>query len=90
MGRSIPAVSSALTPCTVTQHRRASCSALGGQILVNVLFLAGVWNCSFLRTALAILPGPLMAAFHHAWFTTGVLALGTTVMSLLLPRGAAV
>lgn len=37
-------------------------AAFYGQILVNVLFLTGVWDYSILRTALAILPGPLMAA----------------------------
>jgi MFS family permease len=36
--------------------------AFYGQILVNVLFLNGVWHYSILRTALAILPGPLLAA----------------------------
>jgi EmrB/QacA subfamily drug resistance transporter len=36
--------------------------AFFGQILVNVLFLNGVWGYSILRTALAVLPGPLMAA----------------------------
>jgi len=36
--------------------------AFYGQILVNVLFLNGVWDYSILRTAFAILPGPLMAA----------------------------
>jgi EmrB/QacA subfamily drug resistance transporter len=37
-------------------------AAFYGQILVNVLFLNGVWHYSILRTALAILPGPLLAA----------------------------
>jgi EmrB/QacA subfamily drug resistance transporter len=37
-------------------------AAFYGQILANVLFLTGVWDYSVLRTALAILPGPLMAA----------------------------
>jgi EmrB/QacA subfamily drug resistance transporter len=37
-------------------------AAFFGQILVNVLFLNGVWGYSILRTAVAILPGPLMAA----------------------------
>jgi EmrB/QacA subfamily drug resistance transporter len=37
-------------------------AAFYGQILVNVLFLTGVWHFSILRTAVAILPGPLMAA----------------------------
>jgi EmrB/QacA subfamily drug resistance transporter len=37
-------------------------AAFYGQILVNVLFLTGVWQYSILRTALAILPGPLLAA----------------------------
>jgi EmrB/QacA subfamily drug resistance transporter len=36
--------------------------AFYGQILVNVLFLNGVWHYSILRTAFAILPGPLLAA----------------------------
>jgi EmrB/QacA subfamily drug resistance transporter len=38
-------------------------AAFFGQILISVLFLTGVWEYSILRTALAILPGPLMAAF---------------------------
>jgi EmrB/QacA subfamily drug resistance transporter len=37
-------------------------AAFYGQILANVLFLTGVWHYSILRTALAVLPGPLMAA----------------------------
>ncbi len=37
-------------------------AAFYGQILANVLFLTGVWHYSVLRTALAVLPGPLMAA----------------------------
>jgi EmrB/QacA subfamily drug resistance transporter len=37
-------------------------AAFFGQILVSVLFLTGPWHYSILRTALAILPGPLMAA----------------------------
>jgi EmrB/QacA subfamily drug resistance transporter len=37
-------------------------AAFFGQILVSVLFLTGVWEYSILRTALAILPGPLVAA----------------------------
>jgi EmrB/QacA subfamily drug resistance transporter len=37
-------------------------AAFFGQILVSVLFLTGVWHYSILRTAFAILIGPLMAA----------------------------
>ncbi|MDX6200332.1 MAG: hypothetical protein QOJ79_3483 [Actinomycetota bacterium] len=33
-----------------------------GMVLCNVLFLTQVWHYSILRTALAILPGPLIAA----------------------------
>ncbi len=36
--------------------------AFYGQILCNVLFLNGVWHYSILRTAVAILPSPLVAA----------------------------
>ena len=36
--------------------------AFFGQILCNVLFLNGVWHYSVLRTAVAILPSPLLAA----------------------------
>jgi EmrB/QacA subfamily drug resistance transporter len=41
-------------------------AAFFGQILVNVLFLTGVWHYSILRTAVAILPGPLLAAVSAA------------------------
>ena len=37
-------------------------TAFFGQILCNVLFLSGVWHYSILRTAVAILPSPLLAA----------------------------
>ncbi len=37
-------------------------TAFYGQILCNVLFLNGVWHYSILRTAVAILPSPLIAA----------------------------
>lgn len=37
-------------------------TAFFGQILCNVLFLNGVWHYSILRTAVAILPSPLLAA----------------------------
>ena len=37
-------------------------TAFYGQILCNVLFLTSVWHYSILRTALAILPSPLLAA----------------------------
>lgn len=37
-------------------------AAFYGQILANVLFLTGVWHYSVLRTALAILPGPLLGS----------------------------
>ena len=37
-------------------------TAFYGQILCNVLFLNGVWHYSILRTAVAILPSPLLAA----------------------------
>jgi EmrB/QacA subfamily drug resistance transporter len=37
-------------------------TAFYGQILCNVLFLSGVWHYSLMRTALAILPSPLIAA----------------------------
>jgi EmrB/QacA subfamily drug resistance transporter len=37
-------------------------TAFFGQILCNVLFLNGVWGYSILRTAVAILPSPLIAA----------------------------
>jgi MFS family permease len=37
-------------------------AAYYGQLLVNVLVRSGVWHYSILRTALAILPGPLLAA----------------------------
>ena len=35
--------------------------AFFGQILCNVLFLSGVWHYSLLRTAVAVLPSPLLA-----------------------------
>ncbi|GAC1441582.1 MAG: hypothetical protein NVSMB55_09800 [Mycobacteriales bacterium] len=37
-------------------------TAFYGQILCNVLFLSGVWHYTILRTAVAILPSPLLAA----------------------------
>jgi EmrB/QacA subfamily drug resistance transporter len=37
-------------------------TAFFGQILANVLFLSGVWHYSLIRTAVAILPSPLLAA----------------------------
>ena len=37
-------------------------TAFYGQILCNVLFLSGVWHYTILRTAVAILPSPLVAA----------------------------
>jgi EmrB/QacA subfamily drug resistance transporter len=37
-------------------------TAFFGQILCNVLFLNGVWHYSILKTAVAILPSPLVAA----------------------------
>jgi EmrB/QacA subfamily drug resistance transporter len=37
-------------------------TAFYGQILCNVLFLNGVWHYSLMRTAVAILPSPLIAA----------------------------
>jgi EmrB/QacA subfamily drug resistance transporter len=37
-------------------------TAFFAQILCNVLFLNGVWHYSILRTAVAILPSPLLAA----------------------------
>ncbi len=37
-------------------------AAFFGTILCNVLFLTGVWQYSVLRTAVAILPSPLLAA----------------------------
>ena len=37
-------------------------TAFYAQILCNVLFLSGVWHYSIMRTAVAILPSPLVAA----------------------------
>lgn len=37
-------------------------TAFFGQILCNVLFLNGVWHYSILRTAVSVLPSPLLAA----------------------------
>ena len=74
--------------------------AFFGQILVNVLFLNGVWGYSILKTALAILPGPLFAAvsapiagrladrYGYRWVVVpgaAFFALGAVVMAAAMP-----
>ncbi|MCW2673688.1 MAG: drug resistance transporter, EmrB/QacA subfamily [Frankiales bacterium] len=58
-------------PVRLFRHRSFTAATAGtllygtafyGQILCNVLFLNGVWHYSILRTAVAILPSPLVAA----------------------------
>jgi EmrB/QacA subfamily drug resistance transporter len=58
-------------PVRLFRHRSFTAATAGtllygtafyGQILCNVLFLNGVWHYSILRTAVAILPSPLLAA----------------------------
>jgi len=75
-------------------------AAFYGQILVNVLFLTGVWGYSILTTAFAILPGPLMAAvaapitgkladrYGYRWVVVpgaGLFVLGTLLMAAAMP-----
>jgi EmrB/QacA subfamily drug resistance transporter len=79
-------------------------AAFFGQILVNVLFLTGVWHYSILRTALAILPGPLMAAvaapitgkladrYGYRWVVVPgatLFALGALLMAVAMPAAPA-
>jgi EmrB/QacA subfamily drug resistance transporter len=75
-------------------------AAFFGQILVSVLFLTGVWHYSILRTALAILPGPLLAAvsapiagrladrYGYRWVVApgaALFALGAALMATGMP-----
>jgi MFS family permease len=79
-------------------------AAFYGQILVNVLFLTGVWDYSILRTAVAILPGPLMAAvaapisgrladrYGYRWVVVPgatLFVLGAVVMATAMPASPA-